>query len=472
MLGALCQSAMYLIVEKSLPRSLVAQGFKEALGLAINYLDDYAVDVVKESVENQDDNKTTLQSIGECSLNSKIIGHWKKELTELCIKAIQRIESADDHSKVTLDHGQPETLAAMISSFDDGRADLEQVEMMYVVGGTIEETRLISGVVMSRFFSHENMPKMLSDVKVAVVSAPLELAKPATTHSIHLSNSEQLDDMLAMTALHHAALVSRFKEVGARLVICQWGIDGEVASALALEGIAAVSWVAGSQLERIASCTNASICTDILSLEASMLGHATQVSEVVLGNQDTRYIIVEGAHSSATQTLLIRGGSTQMCQETLECAKDCLNVLANVRCKPRVVAGGGAAELYLYSQLRRRLASQSTSHTGVDVAIKGWSESMLSIPSCLLENAGLDSQDLLPRLINLHQQSLDKDNTHSRMVANLSHGSSLSTADDDDKIIDASKHNLWELLDQKKSILKLATHTACMLIQIDQFLST
>lgn len=50
------------------------------------------------------------------------------------------------------------------------------------VGGAMEDTRLVEGIVLDKDFSHPQMPKELTDVKIAILTCPFEAPKPKTKH--------------------------------------------------------------------------------------------------------------------------------------------------------------------------------------------------------------------------------------------------------------------------------------------------
>jgi hypothetical protein len=52
------------------------------------------------------------------------------------------------------------------------------------VGGAMEDTRLVEGIVIDKDFSHPQMPKELKDVKIAILTCPFEAPKPKTKHKV------------------------------------------------------------------------------------------------------------------------------------------------------------------------------------------------------------------------------------------------------------------------------------------------
>ena len=63
------------------------------------------------------------------------------------------------------------------------------------VGGKLEDTMLVRGVVVDKDFSHPQMPKELKDVKLAILTCPFEPPKPKTKHKLEVANVEQYNQL-------------------------------------------------------------------------------------------------------------------------------------------------------------------------------------------------------------------------------------------------------------------------------------
>lgn len=50
------------------------------------------------------------------------------------------------------------------------------------MGGKLEDTQLVYGIVLDKDFSHPQMPKELKDVRLAILTCPFEPPKPKTKH--------------------------------------------------------------------------------------------------------------------------------------------------------------------------------------------------------------------------------------------------------------------------------------------------
>jgi len=61
------------------------------------------------------------------------------------------------------------------------------------VGGRLEDTRLVNGIVLDKDMSHPQMPKELKDAKMALLTCPFEPPKPKTKHKIDIDTVEKFD---------------------------------------------------------------------------------------------------------------------------------------------------------------------------------------------------------------------------------------------------------------------------------------
>ena len=88
--------------------------------------------------------------------------------------------------------GQLERSASAASSESNAMAVFSLCELLRPgsaqvdgkVGGRLEDTKLVYGLVLDKDFSHPQMPKELRDVKLAILTCPFEPPKPKTKHKV------------------------------------------------------------------------------------------------------------------------------------------------------------------------------------------------------------------------------------------------------------------------------------------------
>merc|ERR1712160_111686 len=133
--------------------------------------------------------------------------------------------------------------------------------------------------------------------------------------------------------------------MGANLVICQWGFDDDANHLLMQEGLPAVRWVGGVELELIAIACNARIVPRFSELTAEKLGTAGHVHEESFGTTKDRMIVIEDCPNSKAVTVYVRGGNKMIIDEAKRSLHDAICVVRNLIRSNRIVYGGGAAEI-------------------------------------------------------------------------------------------------------------------------------
>lgn len=82
------------------------------------------------------------------------------------------------------------------------------------VGGAMEDTRLVEGIVIDKDFSHPQMPKELKDVKVAILTCPFEPPKPKTKHKVDIDTVEKFETLRQAEQQYFIDMVNKCKAAG------------------------------------------------------------------------------------------------------------------------------------------------------------------------------------------------------------------------------------------------------------------
>lgn len=93
------------------------------------------------------------------------------------------------------------------------------------------------------------------------------------------------------------------------MAICQWGFDDEANHLLYNQGLPAVRWVGGPEIELIAIATNGRIVPRFSELTPDKLGSAGLVRELKFGTDNEQMLCIEQCPNSRAVTVLIRGGN-------------------------------------------------------------------------------------------------------------------------------------------------------------------
>lgn len=149
-------------------------------------------------------------------------------------------------------------------------ADLERKDVPFdlikvdgKVGGSLADTTLIKGVLVDKDMSHPQMPSSVKDAKIAILTCAFEPPRPKTKHKLDITSVEEYKKLREYEKEKFADMIKRVKDTGANLVICQWGFDDEANHLLMQNGLPAVRWVGGPEIEVATSPVSCGICSRV-----------------------------------------------------------------------------------------------------------------------------------------------------------------------------------------------------------------
>ncbi len=282
---------------------------------------------------------------------------------------------------------------------DEEGLDIDHVKLEKKIGGGVEDTELIQGIVIDKERVHGGMPKTVQQAKIALLDSALEIKNTETEAKIQITSPDQISAFLDQEQKIIKSMADKVLASGANVVICQKGIDDLAQHYLSKQGVYACRRVAKSDMEKIARATGARIVTSLSDLSKEDLGHAGLVKEVKVGDEQMTYI-TECKNPKAV-TLLIRGGTQHVVAEVERALKDAIGDIAAVVRSGLAVGGAGAPEM----EVARHLRTYATKLSGREqLAVLAFADSIEVIPRTLAENAGLDPIDVLTELKAAHDK--------------------------------------------------------------------
>jgi len=355
------------LLDQDVHPTVIAHGYRLAADKAQELIKELAIDV-------KPTDKKMLTKIADTAMTGKGAEAAKDKLTELVVKAITMI--ADE----------------------DGTVDTDFVKIEKKVGGTIEGSEIIEGVVIDKERVHPGMPKIIKKAKILLLNAPVEFKKTEVDAEISITSPDQLQMFLDEEEKMIKTIVEKIVASGANVLVCQKGIDDIAQHYLAKAGILAVRRVKKSDLTKLSRATGATVVSSIDAIDAAELGAAGLVEEKKVGGEEM--IFVTECNNPKACTLIVRGGTEHVVDELDRALEDALRVVGVAVEDKKFVAGGGSPEVELSLRLREYAASQEGRS---QLAIEAFANALEIIPRTLAENAGLDPIDMLVELRSEHE---------------------------------------------------------------------
>lgn len=418
--GALMEQAEALL-DKGIHPIRIADGYEMAAKVACDNLDKIA-----ETYPIDLKNLEPLVQTAMTTLGSKIINRCHRQMAEIAVNAI-----------------------LAVADLERKDVDFELIKVEGKVGGKLEDTILVKGVIVDKDFSHPQMPKEVKDAKIAILTCPFEPPKPKTKHKLDVTSVEDYRKLRDYERAKFEEMVDQVKKTGCNLVICQWGFDDEANHLLLQRELPAVRWVGGPEIELIAIATGGRIVPRFSELTAEKLGFAGTVRELSFGTTRDHMLVIEECKNSRAVTIFIRGGNKMIIEEAKRALHDALCVVRNLIKDNRIVYGGGAAEISCSLAVSKEADKCASLE---QYAMRAFADALETIPLALAENSGLAP---IENLADLKSRQIKEKNPRLGVDC-------LLTGTNDMK-----EQHVVETLIGKKQQIYLATQLVRMILKID-----
>ncbi|MCC7575739.1 MAG: TCP-1/cpn60 chaperonin family protein [Methanomethylovorans sp.] len=419
--GELLKKAEELI-EQDVHPTIIASGYRLASERAAEILQTLAREV---TIDDED----ILLNIAGTAMTGKGAEASKNVLSRIAVSAIKSIVDTDGKNKVEMDN----------------------ISVEKKVGARIEESELITGMIIDKERVHSNMPKKVPNAKIALINTAIELKETEVDAEISITSPEQLQSFLDQEEKMIRSIVDKIVASGANVVFCQKGIDDMAQHFLAKSGVFAVRRVKKSDMQKLARATGGRLITNVDEITATDLGKAELVEEKKIGGDEMTF--VTGCDNPKAVSILLRGGTEHVIDNIERALHDALRVVGVAIEDEKLVAGGGSPEVELALRLYEYAATLSGRE---QLAVKAFSEALEIIPRTLAENAGLDPIDKLMELRAHHEKG------------SKTAGLNVYTGD----IIDMWQAGVVEPLRVKTQAINAAAESAVMILRIDDIIAS
>ncbi|KAG2207950.1 hypothetical protein INT47_010934 [Mucor saturninus] len=423
--GALLEQCEQLL-DRGIHPMRIADGFERACNVAVEHLE-----VISDTIAFDKDHTANLKKTAMTSLGSKIVSKCHEQFATIAVDAVLAV--ADMKRK---------------------DVDFELIKMDGKVGGSMEDTLLVHGVVIDKDMSHPQMPRQIKDAKIAILTCAFEPPRPKTKHHIDITSVEEYEKLKAYENEKFDLMINQVKDSGANLVICQWGFDDEANHLLLQNKLPAVRWVGGPEIELIAIATNGRIVPRFEDLSPAKLGHAGVVRELTFGTTKDRMLVIEECANTRAVTVFVRGGNKMIVDEAKRSLHDAMCAVRNLIRDNRVVYGGGAAEI----SCSLAIAKVADNISSIEqYAMRAFADALDATPLALAENSGLSP---ITTLAEIKAQQATTNN-HELGVDCLYKNSN-----------NMKDQHVFDPLISKRQQFLLATQLVKMILKIDDVITT
>jgi len=425
--GSLLEAASKLL-GKGIHPTVISESFQKAATKSKEILQKISMPV------KLTDRQSLLQS-ASTSLNSKVVSQHSSLLSPIAVDAVLKV----------------------IDPLTATNVDLRDIRLLKKLGGTVDDTELIEGLVLDQKTSGYDGPKKIEKAKIGLIQFCISPPKTDMENNVVINDYTQMDRILKEERQYILNIVKKIKAANCNVLLIQKSILRDAVNELALHFLAKMKIMVCKDIERddIEFICKSLNCKPIASLDhftPENLGSADLVEEVQTGS--SKIIKMTGvANPGKTVSVLVRGVNRLVVDEAERSIHDALCVIRCLVKERALIAGGGAPEI----ELAIRLAEYANTLGGMEqYCFRAFAEALEVIPYTLAENAGLNPIATVTELRNKHAQG------ECTAGINVRKGT----------ITDILEESVVQPLLVSTSAISLASETVRSILKIDDIINT
>ncbi|KAG0600757.1 hypothetical protein M758_11G058400 [Ceratodon purpureus] len=350
---------------------------------ALHKASEKAVEVIKSmAIPVELTDQEQLIKIASTSLNSKVVSQYSTLLAPLAVDAVLNVRDLD----------RPDSV------------DLRDIKVLRKLGGTVDDTELVKGLVFDHKASHTaGGPTRVENAKIGLIQFQISPPKTDIEQSVIVSDYTQMDRILKEERNYILGIIKKIRATGCNVLLIQKSILRDAVTDLSLHYLAKAKILVIKDVERediefISKTLNCLPIANIEHFRTEKLGYADLVEEVPVGNG--RVVKVTGIKDMGrTVSIIVRGSNALVLDEAARSLHDALCVIRCLVNQRYLIAGGGAPEI----EVSRQLGIWSRSLHGMEsYCVRAFADAMEVIPFTLAENAGLNPISIVTELRNRH----------------------------------------------------------------------
>lgn len=374
--GALLGAAEKLL-NKGIHPTIIAESFQRAAKRSVEILLD-----MSHKISLQDRN--ALIRAAATSLSSKIVSQYSSFLAPLAVDCVLSV--SDELST---------------------NVDLKDIRLIKKVGGTIDDTEMVDGVVLTQnAVKTAGGPTRMERAKIGLIQFQISPPKPDTENNIVVNDYRQMDKILKEERAYLLNICKKIKKSKCNVLLIQKSILRDAVNELALHflsklNIMVVKDIEREEIEFLSKSLGCKPISDIELFTEDRLGPAELVEEIDSdGSKIVKFTGVKNTVSKPTVSVIVRGANNMVLDETERSLHDALCVIRCLVKERALIAGGGAPEI----EISRTLMKEARALEGVEAFVwQEFAQALEVIPTTLAENAGLNSIKVVTELRSRHE---------------------------------------------------------------------
>lgn len=307
--GALLSAAQTLL-DKNIHPSMITEGYNLALAEA-----EKIILAIEKKIDLSDREAIIQNAI--TSLSSKVVSNYSQILAPIAVDSVLKLVSSGN----------------MLNN----EVDLRDIKVSKKLGGTIEDTEMIDGLVFTQNKASQSGggPARIENPKIGLIQFCLSSPKTDMENSVVVSEYSQMDKILKEERKYIVDLVKKIQKSGCNVLLIQKSILRDAVNDLSLHFLAKANIMVIKDIEReeveyICKTIGTVPIAHIDQFTPEKLGKAKVCEEVTLSEGSKVIKILGVPNQGQTVSILVRGSNHLLLDEAERSLRDALCVVRSI----------------------------------------------------------------------------------------------------------------------------------------------
>uniref|UniRef100_A0A182TLD8 T-complex protein 1 subunit gamma n=1 Tax=Anopheles melas TaxID=34690 RepID=A0A182TLD8_9DIPT len=411
-------------LQQQIHPTVIIRAYREALEDMVRILQD------EVSIELDRSDKKRLAEVVKSCVGTKFVGRWSDLAVRIALDAVETV-----------------------SLTENGRTEIDikkYAKVEKIPGGSIDDSCVLRGIMLNKDVTHPKMRRYIEKPRIVLLDCPLEYKKGESQTNVEIVGDQDFTKLLQIEEEHVARLCEDIIAVKPDVVFTEKGVSDLAQHFLMKAGITAIRRLRKTDNNRLARACGATIVNRTEELTEKDVGIGAGLFEIKKMG-DEYFCFVTECEDPKACTILLRGASKDVLNETERNLQDALHVARNLMLDPKLLPGGGAVEMAV---------SQALTNKQIQGPYRAVAQALEIIPRTLAQNCGANTIRTLTALRAKHA-------SHPAADGPCTWGIDGETG----QLVDMKEKNIWEPLSVKLQVYKTAVETAILLLRIDDIVS-
>ncbi|XP_015520463.1 T-complex protein 1 subunit theta [Neodiprion lecontei] len=328
--------------------------------------------------------------------------------------------------------------------------NVDNVRVCKILGAGLNSSQVVQGMVFRRQVEGDVTKKLRA--KIAVYTCAIDIIQTETKGTVLIKSA---DELMKFSRGEESLLENQIKAIadsGAEVVVSGGKFGDMALHYINKYNLMAVRLPSKFDLRRLCKAIGATALSKLTPPCKEELGYADTVHMDELGDTAVVVFRLDG-NESRISTVVVRGSTDNYMDDIERAIDDGVNTFKGLTKDGRFVAGAGAVEVELATQV----AAHADTLPGLEqYAVRKFASALETFPKTLAENSGNRASELLSKLYAAHKDG------------KRNYGFNIEG--DGPVLIDAVNAGILDLYVAKQWALKYAVGAACTILKIDQII--